>query len=134
MCPWVSIDEFVDLRMAAYHSLPLGPGVDIATRQHSIDFVGASQRKSLGCVQSLAALHGLTLKVRGRVDVESGSLPTQFLLRSADGSIDVAIEGIDETGYWLRGHRLAKGTREEAAAILEVLADASATTRRAGRL
>lgn len=134
MCPWVSIDEFVELRMADFHSYPLGPDIDITMHQFNIDYVAASIRESLERVQSIAAFHGLTLKVRGRVDLKADTLPAQFLFRSADGSTDVAIDGYAETGYWLQAHRLAKPARDEAVAISAGLAEASVSTRRAGRL
>lgn len=116
MCDWLSIDEFVDLRMASLTSLS-----EYCQKQ-----MDASQRRTLGDVKTLAACHGLTLHVRGSVELGADLLPTQYLLRSEDRSVDLAIEGYVETAKWFRDRRLGFHARAEAMAISESVPSVSA--------
>ena len=121
MCSWVSIDEFVDLQTAAFDDYPLGSGTDMETRRYCVECLAASQRKRLGSLLTIASRLDMTLRVRGRLDVKADLMPTQFLLRSADGSVEQAIDGYAKAIDWLKAYWLSLPAQVEARALAESL-------------
>ena len=118
----MSIDEFIELIVAAFEAYPLGLDTDMETRQYCIDYIVATRREIFDKVQFCSSHLGLTLRVRGNVDVENGTLwPTQYLLQSGDRSVCQTFDDYGKAISWMKCFLLGKPSRDEAKAIADSL-------------